>query len=227
MPDNQSPEKYQAARDARAPKCTRCRPCRTAIRINIRRWRRGSPQRCRMRSGRTSSTTRSTATRICRPPAPRSGSRPAAASMRSSPRAARAARSPASRSILKSRRRNIRCVLADPPGSSLYEYVRNGALKATGTGSITEGIGIAPRHRELCGCAARRRRARRGSAKPCAACTACCTRKGCFLGSTSGINVAAAVRVAREGARKSIRTYVQPTRPGLRSGDPEPARPGP
>ncbi len=44
---------------------------------------------------------------------------------------------------LKSRNRAIRCVLADPPGSSLYEFVRNGALKATGSGSITEGIGIA------------------------------------------------------------------------------------
>ena len=37
----------------------------------------------------------------------------------------------------------MRCVLADPPGSSLYEFVRNGTLKATGSGSITEGIGIA------------------------------------------------------------------------------------
>src|SRR5579872_2953010 len=43
---------------------------------------------------------------------------------------------------LKSRRRSVRCVLADPPGSSLYEFVRNGALKATGSSSITEGIGI-------------------------------------------------------------------------------------
>ncbi len=43
---------------------------------------------------------------------------------------------------LKSRRREIRCVLADPPGSSLYEYIRSGTLKATGSSSITEGIGI-------------------------------------------------------------------------------------
>src|ERR1700733_4540452 len=35
---------------------------------------------------------------------------------------------------LKSRRRAIRTVLVDPPGSSLFEYVRNGALKATGSG---------------------------------------------------------------------------------------------
>ena len=30
--------------------------------------------------------------------------------------------------------RGIRCVLADPPGSSLYAYFRRGALAATGSG---------------------------------------------------------------------------------------------
>src|SRR5579863_2332841 len=44
--------------------------------------------------------------------------------------------------FLKSRNAAVRCVLADPPGSSLYEYFRSGTLKATGAGSITEGIGI-------------------------------------------------------------------------------------
>ena len=43
---------------------------------------------------------------------------------------------------LKSRRSSIRCVLADPPGSSLYAWVKTGTLQATGSGSITEGIGI-------------------------------------------------------------------------------------
>src|SRR6201997_4663216 len=45
--------------------------------------------------------------------------------------------------FLKSRRRAIRCVLADPPGSSLYAYIRRGTLAASGSSSITEGIGIA------------------------------------------------------------------------------------
>src|SRR6185369_412636 len=44
--------------------------------------------------------------------------------------------------FLKSQRAAVRCVLADPPGSSLYAYVRSGTLQATGSGSITEGIGI-------------------------------------------------------------------------------------
>jgi cysteine synthase A len=93
--------------------------------------------------------------------------------------------------------RAVRCVLADPPGSSLYEYVRHGELKATGTGSITEGIGIA------------RITANMALAHIDAAIHIEDTEtvrfvyrllneEGLFLGSTSGINVAAAVRVARE-----------------------------
>src|SRR5580704_3513988 len=43
---------------------------------------------------------------------------------------------------LKSRSASVRTVLADPPGSALYEFIRHGVLKASGSGSITEGIGI-------------------------------------------------------------------------------------
>ncbi|MGH8226375.1 MAG: cysteine synthase A [Steroidobacteraceae bacterium] len=98
---------------------------------------------------------------------------------------------------LKSRSSAVRCVLADPPGSSLYEFVRNGALKATGSGSITEGIGTgritanfanAPLddavHVEDADTVRHVYRLLR--------------EEGLLLGSTSGINVAAAVRVARD-----------------------------
>ncbi len=98
---------------------------------------------------------------------------------------------------LKSRRRAVRCVLADPPGSSLYEYVRSGTLKATGSGSITEGIGIgrvtanmqdapidAAVHIEDADTVRHVYRLLR--------------EEGLLLGSTSGLNVAAAARVARE-----------------------------
>ncbi|MFO1457580.1 MAG: cysteine synthase A [Steroidobacteraceae bacterium] len=44
---------------------------------------------------------------------------------------------------LKSRRAGVLTVLADPQGSSLGHFVRHGELKASGPGSITEGIGIA------------------------------------------------------------------------------------
>ena len=98
---------------------------------------------------------------------------------------------------LKSRNARVRTVLADPPGSALFEYIRNGVLRATGTGSITEGIGIgrvtanmldAPvddavqvEDAESVGCVYRLLR-----------------EEGLFLGGTSGVNVAAAIRVARE-----------------------------
>jgi cysteine synthase A len=98
---------------------------------------------------------------------------------------------------LKSRNAKVRAVLADPPGSALYEYIRSGVLKATGSGSVTEGIGIgrvtanmqdAPvddavhvEDPETVACVYRLLR-----------------EEGLFLGSTSGINVAAAIRVARQ-----------------------------
>jgi cysteine synthase A len=101
---------------------------------------------------------------------------------------------------LKSRRRAIRCVLADPPGSSLYEYVRSGTLKATGTGSITEGIGIgritanlkdAPIDDAI----------HVEDSDTVRFVYRLLYEEGLFLGSTSGINVAAAVRVALELGR--------------------------
>jgi len=101
---------------------------------------------------------------------------------------------------LKSRRKSIRCVLADPPGSSLYEYVRNGTLKSTGSGSITEGIGIgrvtanlkdAPIDDAL----------HVEDSDTVRFVYRLLREEGLFLGSTSGINVAAAVRVALELGR--------------------------
>jgi cysteine synthase A len=98
---------------------------------------------------------------------------------------------------LKSRRRGVRCVLADPPGSSLYAWVRTGTLQATGSGSITEGIGIGRVTANLEGAPiddavhiddpATVRQTYR-----------LLHEEGLFLGSTSGINVAAAVEVARQ-----------------------------
>ena len=99
--------------------------------------------------------------------------------------------------FLKSRKPAVRCVLADPPGSSLYEYFRSGTLKATGGGSITEGIGIGRITANL-------KDAPIDDAVlvPDADTVRCVYRllheEGLFLGSTSGINVAAALQVARE-----------------------------
>ena len=98
---------------------------------------------------------------------------------------------------LKSQRPEIRCVLADPPGSSLYEYIRSGTLKATGSGSITEGIGIGRVTANLAG--APIDAALHVEDGETVACVYRLLREeGLFLGSTSGINVVAAVRVARQ-----------------------------
>jgi cysteine synthase A len=98
---------------------------------------------------------------------------------------------------LKDKNPEVRTVLADPPGSALYEFIRNGSLKPTGSGSITEGIGIgrvtanmqdAPIDDAL-----------HVEDSESVACVYQLLREeGLFLGSTSGINVAAATRVARQ-----------------------------
>jgi cysteine synthase A len=99
--------------------------------------------------------------------------------------------------FLKSRRAAVRCVLADPPGSSLYAYVRNGTLQATGTGSITEGIGIGRITANLRD-AAIDDAVHIEDAETVTFVYRLLHEEGLFLGSTSGINVAAATRVARE-----------------------------
>jgi cysteine synthase A len=98
---------------------------------------------------------------------------------------------------LKSRDPRVRTVLADPPGSALYEYIRHGVVKATGSGSITEGIGIgrvtanmqdAPIDDAL----------HIEDAQTIRYVYRLLHEEGLFVGSTSGINVAAAVQVARD-----------------------------
>ncbi|HEY3730591.1 MAG TPA: cysteine synthase A [Steroidobacteraceae bacterium] len=104
---------------------------------------------------------------------------------------------------LKSRNRGVRTVLADPPGSSLYEYVRHGVVKATGSGSITEGIGIgrvtanmqdAPIDDAL----------HIQDDETVRYVYRLLREEGLFVSSTSGINVAGAVRVARDLGPKHI-----------------------
>jgi cysteine synthase A len=98
---------------------------------------------------------------------------------------------------LKSRRSGVRCVLADPPGSSLYAWVRTGSLQATGSGSITEGIGIGRVTANLEG-AAIDDALHIADAATVRHVYRLLHEEGLFLGSTSGINVAAAVEVARQ-----------------------------
>jgi cysteine synthase A len=99
--------------------------------------------------------------------------------------------------FLKSRNQKVRTVLADPPGSSLYEYVRHGVLKATGSGSITEGIGIGRVTANLQG-APIDDAVHVEDSETVSYVYRLLREEGLFVSSTSGVNVAAAVRIARE-----------------------------
>jgi cysteine synthase len=98
---------------------------------------------------------------------------------------------------LKSRNPRVRTVLADPPGSALYEYIRNGVLKATGSGSITEGIGIGRVTANMQG-APVDDAVHVQDPETVRYVYRLLREEGLFVSSTSGINVAAAVRVAKE-----------------------------
>lgn len=97
---------------------------------------------------------------------------------------------------LKEHAASVRIVLADPQGSSLFNWVTSGDLKANGPGSVTEGIGIGRVTANLAGTPI-------DSATSIPDAEAVETvyrllyRDGLLLGSASGVNVAAAARIAR------------------------------
>ena len=98
--------------------------------------------------------------------------------------------------FLKRQNPKVITALADPQGSSLYHWVRHGELKATGPGSITEGIGIGRVTANLEG--APLDDAVHVTDVECVRMTYRLLREeGLFLGSTSGVNVAAAVQLAK------------------------------
>jgi cysteine synthase A len=98
--------------------------------------------------------------------------------------------------FLKSKNKNVLTVLADPTGTATWHYVKHGEAKMVGEASIAEGIGNSRITDNF------------ASAKvddaemiPDQECVDAVYRllrdDGLFLGGSSGINVAAAVRVAR------------------------------
>jgi cysteine synthase A len=93
------------------------------------------------------------------------------------------------------RGRKVQTFLADPQGSSLFHWVRHGELKATGAGSVTEGIGIGRVTANLEGTPLDD--AVHVTDIECVGAVYQLLRdEGLFLGSTSGVNVAAAVQIA-------------------------------
>jgi cysteine synthase A len=97
---------------------------------------------------------------------------------------------------LKEQNPAVRIVLADPMGSALYSYIKTGELKAEGS-SITEGIGSSRVTANLEGTPIDD--AMRVSDQDCVAMVYhLLRREGFFVGGSTGINVCAAVRLARE-----------------------------
>ena len=97
---------------------------------------------------------------------------------------------------LKERKGRVRIVLADPQGSALYNWVKTGELKAEGS-SITEGIGTTRITANLQGTPIDD--AVSIDDQTCVTMVYRLLREeGLFLGGSSGINVAAAMQVARD-----------------------------
>jgi cysteine synthase A len=97
---------------------------------------------------------------------------------------------------LKEQNPGVRVVLADPMGSALYSYVKTGQLKAEGS-SITEGIGSSRVTANLEGTPIDD--AMQISDAECVPMVyRLLRREGLFVGASTGINVAAAARLARE-----------------------------
>ncbi len=97
---------------------------------------------------------------------------------------------------LKEKRESVQIGLADPGGAAMYEYFTNGVLKSEGT-SITEGIGqgrmtenIKDMHVDHAW--------RIDDAEALKICYDLLSEEGLCVGSSSGINVAGAIRMARE-----------------------------
>ncbi len=102
--------------------------------------------------------------------------------------------------FLKSKSPAVRSVLIDPPGSSLYHYFKDGVLKSDGGSSITEGIGTGRITANLEG-APIDDAMRIPDAETVQFVYRLLREEGLLLGSTAGINVAGAFRLAQQMGR--------------------------
>jgi cysteine synthase A len=98
---------------------------------------------------------------------------------------------------LKQQNASVRTVLIDPPGSALYHYFKDGELKSDGGSSITEGIGTGRVTANLEG-APIDDAIRVPDVETMHYLYRLLREEGLFLGSTAGINVAGAVRLAKQ-----------------------------
>ena len=98
---------------------------------------------------------------------------------------------------LKERNRDVKIVLADPPGSALYSYVKTGEPVMSQGPSITEGIGNSRVTDNLRG-ADLDDAIQVSDQETVTMVYRMLREEGWFFGSSTGLNLAAAVRVARE-----------------------------
>jgi cysteine synthase A len=98
--------------------------------------------------------------------------------------------------FLKSQSASVRIVLVDPPGSALYHYFKDGELRSDGGSSITEGIGTGRVTANLEG-APIDDAMRVPDAETLRFVYRLLREEGLLLGSTAGINVAAAFVLAQ------------------------------
>ncbi|MGY4801088.1 cysteine synthase A [Teichococcus aerofrigidensis] len=98
---------------------------------------------------------------------------------------------------LKARHSGVRVVLADPEGSALAPWVRNGTVKATAGSSITEGIGQAARVPGNLDGAPIDGAETILDAEALRQVFSLLVEEGLSVGGSAGLNVAAAVRVAK------------------------------
>ena len=99
--------------------------------------------------------------------------------------------------FLRSKSASTRIVLLDPPGSSLYHYIHDGELRTDGGSSITEGIGTGRITANLAG-APIDDALRISDADMLRMVYRLLREEGLLLGSTAGVNVAGAVRIAQQ-----------------------------
>ena len=102
---------------------------------------------------------------------------------------------------LKARKPEVAIALADPMGSALYNFYTHGVLKAEGS-SITEGIGQGRVTANLEG-APIDRAYQIGDEEACRIVFGLADEEGLVLGGSSGVNVAGAMRLARDLGRGS------------------------
>jgi cysteine synthase len=98
--------------------------------------------------------------------------------------------------FLKEKNPTIRCVVADPMGSGLYSYVKTGEIKLEGN-SVTEGIGSSRITANMEGAPADDA-IQVADPEAIAALYQLLEKDGLFMGGSVGINVAAAVALAKQ-----------------------------